>query len=396
MILFITIFLLLLIAYSLLINYYHRGWLRIPEFTLRKVESVGVTSFPVAENDSAIRVSVVVAARNEEQVIDHVLDSILSQEYSGWFEVICIDDHSTDFTLEKISNYASRDRRIRILRLAEGIEGKKKCIEAGIRVSAGSHIVTTDADCRLPPLWLATIAAFFKQHSAKFVAGPVNMIAPSGLAGIFQRLDFITMQGITGASVFMGLHPMCNGANLAYEKSAFIEVDGFAGIDQIPSGDDMLLMHKIASVHPGKIYYLKSKDAIATTTAEPNWQKFLSQRIRWASKATHYKDQTTFYILLLTYLVNMCFLTLAIVLIFDWQWWWIFSLFLLMKILVEFPFVHTVAAFFGQRSIMVYFPFLQPLHIIYVVVSGWLGRFGSYEWKGRLIKNKQRTNVSKQ
>ena len=58
---------------------------------------------------------------------------------------------------------------------------------------------------------------------------------------------------------------MCNGANLAYEKKAFYEVNGFTGIDNIASGDDMLLMHKIYKQYPERVLFLKSTDAIVQT-----------------------------------------------------------------------------------------------------------------------------------
>ena len=90
---------------------------------------------------------------------------------------------------------------------------------------------------------------------------------------------------------------MCNGANLAYERKLFYEVDGFAGIDHIASGDDMLLMHKIAKKYPGKIYYLKSVDAIVSTHPMQSWKQFFNQRIRWASKATHYDDKRIFFVM---------------------------------------------------------------------------------------------------
>src|ERR1700741_4803978 len=111
-------------------------------------------------------------------------------------------------------------------------------------------------------------------------------------------MDFLVLQGITGASVTKKIHSMCNGANLAYEKKIFYEVNGFAGIDHIASGDDMLLMHKIAKIYPGRIGYLKSTEAIVNTQPMATWPDFFNQRIRWASKATHYNDKRIFWVLL--------------------------------------------------------------------------------------------------
>ena len=141
---------------------------------------------------------------------------------------------------------------------------------------------------------------------------------------------------------------------------------------------------------------MKNSEAIVTTHPEPSWKKFIQQRIRWASKAVHYKDKRIIYVLALTYLLNVCYLVLAIAAILKIYWLSFLLLLLLAKVLIEFPFVNAAAIFFRQQKLMKYFPFLEPLHILYVIVSGWLGRFGSYEWKSRVIKNRGRGNLVKQ
>ena len=207
----------------------------------------------------------------------------------------------------------------------------------------------------------------------------------NSLLQIFQTLDFLVLQGITGASVYKNAHSMCNGANLAYEKKAFQEVNGFQGIDNIASGDDMLLMHKIWKQYPDKVHYLKSKEAIVSTQPMKTWKAFFNQRIRWASKAKSYGDKRIIVVLLLVYLLNLSFLVLSVVGFFC-SMYWIFLLGLwLAKTMVEFPFVYSVASFFNKKSLLKYFLFFQPLHIIYTILSGLFGQFGKYEWKGRRV-----------
>jgi Glycosyl transferase family group 2 len=206
------------------------------------------------------------------------------------------------------------------------------------------------------------------------------------LLSIFQALDFITLQGITGAAVYKRFHSMCNGANLAYEKKTFYEVDGFKGIDSIPSGDDMLLMHKIYKKYPGRVFFLKDRRAIVSTLPETRWKGFINQRVRWASKADRYDDKRIFWVLLLVYLVNLLFLGLLVASFWNLWYLWLLLVLLVIKTAVEYPFVRSVAVFFRQQQLMIYFPFLQPLHILYTVVIGWLGKFGSYRWKDRKIK----------
>jgi cellulose synthase/poly-beta-1,6-N-acetylglucosamine synthase-like glycosyltransferase len=338
-----------------------------------------------------VRITVLVPARNEEKNILTCLASLARQSYpKDRYEVIVIDDHSTDNTAKLVTEMAAASSfRLTCLPLADHGISKKAAIEAGIDAANGSLIVTTDADCWSEPDWLRSIAAFYESTDAKFIAAPVRIeSAPAqshSLLFLLQTLDFITLQGITGASVSRRMHSMCNGANLAYEKAAFKAVDGFRGIDKIPSGDDMLLMHKIYRKYPEKVFFLKSRAAIVSTRAERNWKGFLHQRIRWASKANSYDDKRIFWVLLLVYLVNLLFPLLLLASCWN-RWYLLIALLLgIVKTFLEYPFVRIVAAFFGQQRLMVYFPCLQPFHIAYTVIVGWMGQFGSYRWKDRNV-----------
>lgn len=383
--LFLLIFFLLLVAYAILIGYYHNAWNKLPVFVP-----------PVPVRTPVTFISVVIAVRNEEKNIPVLLDSLFQQQYpKELYEVVLVDDHSTDNTWELIAQSKNNNMKLQAIRLQDqpGSEGptksyKKKAIEAGINAAQGVLIVTTDADCRFDPAWLSTLATFYESTQAKFIAAPVKFTGPNNLLTIFQSLDFLTLQGITGASVYKRFHTMCNGANLAYEKSVFLEVNGFENIDHLPTGDDMLLMHKIYKKYPDRILYLKHPSAIVQTDPATTWKAFFHQRIRWASKADSYDDKRIFWALLLVYLVNVGFLVLAIAACFKLTWLFFLVILLLAKILIEFPFVHSVAIFFRQQRLMKYFPFLQPMHILYTIVAGWLGKFGHYEWKGRRIEKK--------
>jgi hypothetical protein len=206
----------------------------------------------------------------------------------------------------------------------------------------------------------------------------------------------MTLQGITGASVHKRIHSMCNGANLAYERTAFYEVGGFKGIDSIASGDDMLLMHKIYKRYPERIMFLKSKEAIVLTAAQKTTADFINQRIRWASKADKYDDKRITTVLVIVYLFNVMLLVLPILSCFYNMQYSILNiqyplvkvwvLLLLLKTSTELFFLFPVAGFFNTRSLLWFFPVMQPFHIIYTVIAGWLGKFGSYLWKERKVK----------
>ena len=169
-------------------------------------------------------------------------------------------------------------------------------------------------------------------------------------------------------------------------KQAYIDVDGYKGIDHLASGDDFLLMHKMQAQFPGRIAYLKAGNAIVRTAPQPDWSGFLQQRIRWASKSGKYDDKKMTAILILVYLFNVSLLVLFIAGLFDQSSMLVAGWVLLAKIIVELLFLVPVARFFGKLKQLAVFPFFQPLHIVYIVLAGLLGFVGVYKWKGRTVK----------
>ena len=363
-----------LAGYGFLIGYYYYHWKKLPVFQ------------PPNEPAHTF-ISVVVAARNEEKTLPHLLQALQQQTYpSELFEVIVVDDFSTDGTRGVVPTLSKP--HIKVLQPAADPlhSSKKKAIEAGVKAAAGGLIVITDADCLPQKEWLSIMAQFYQQKGAAFMAAPVRFTHNGSLLQLFQAVDFLTLQGITGASVAAGFHSMCNGANLAYTKQAFTDVNGFAGIDQIASGDDMLLMHKIKKQYPQKVHYLKHPQAIVTTPPMPTWKQFVMQRRRWASKTAHYDDKAVLLVLLFVYGFNCWFLVLLVAAFFQPLHWITLLVYGVLKTLVEWRFVQSVANFYGEQALMRYFPLLQPLHMLYTISVGFISQLGSYEWKGRRTK----------
>ncbi len=378
----------LFLFYILLILYYWKSWISISDFSPDNDRDT------ISDFKPPVKISVIIPARNEEKNIAACLDSVCNQSYpKNLFEVLVVDDHSTDNTAVIIKNYEAQQVKLISLKdfisCAELNSYKKKAIEIAIQHSTGELIVTTDADCIVPESWLQIIAAFYVQFNPAFIAAPVAINCSNKFIEFFQALDFMMLQGITGASVHKKIHSMCNGANLAYTKKAFEEVGGFSGIDSIASGDDMLLMHKIYKRYPDKVMFLKSKEVIVQTAPVNSIGEFFNQRIRWASKADKYDDKRIFAVLLLVYLVNLLLLVLPVIALFNTAQCSMFSLWiclLLLKTIAELIFLYPVAKFFGKQSMLWMFPLMQPFHIIYTVIAGWLGKFGSYNWKERKVK----------
>ncbi|MFN2438326.1 MAG: glycosyltransferase, partial [Chitinophagaceae bacterium] len=256
------------ILYTSLIFFYWYHWRRIPDFE-------------ASEPDTNYFLSVLVAARNEEDNLPQLLNEILAQSYpKHLFEVIIVDDFSTDNTVKNIQPFLNQSVRVVNPLSDKNSSSKKKAIEAGVMAARGELIIITDADCLPGPGWLQTMSSFYQLKKSVFIAAPVKFTYESSVLQIFQALDFMVLQGITAASVSANFHSMCNGANLAYTKQAFLEVDGFKGIDKISSGDDMLLMYKIWKKHPQNVHYLKNKKAIVSTQPMLTWKDFFMQRRR--------------------------------------------------------------------------------------------------------------------
>jgi cellulose synthase/poly-beta-1,6-N-acetylglucosamine synthase-like glycosyltransferase len=380
MLVFFYITLTLLLAYGGLIDFYRRSWNQIPPFSIGKRP----------QNPSNSKVSIIIAARNEETSIKSCITSLLAQTYpANLVEIIVVNDHSTDKTADIVNSYAKNG--VQLINLEDFITApinsfKKKSIELGISQSMGQWILCTDADCVLPPYWIESMVRQFENEKSVFIAAPVRIVGKRSALSIFQSLDFACLQGITGAVVFKKLHCMCNGANLGYEKKIFGQIGGFSGIDQLASGDDMLLMQKFFDQYPDRISFLKSPEAIVTTEATVSWKAFFSQRIRWASKARGYKDKVLSLNLLSVFALNLMLGIFTIACCWNPIWFFGVLFFLSLKTILEFPFVKTLAEFFGLTDRLKYFFFLQPLHIFYTIIAGLLGNFPGYEWKGRRVR----------
>jgi cellulose synthase/poly-beta-1,6-N-acetylglucosamine synthase-like glycosyltransferase len=362
-----------LFVYAQVLEFYHKHLWKLKQVKI----TAALNHFPM--------VTIVVPARNEAQNIGACLDSIFKQDYPN-YEVIVADDHSTDETAEIVQHTNARLLYMKDYPSNTMVAFKKRAIEAAINISSGEIIVTTDADCEVTPQWLTHLVGVMQQKEAVFVVAPVKMKHNGTYLSIFQSLDFAILQGITAASVSAGFHTMANGANMGYLRTAFEEVKGFDGIDKIASGDDMLLFQKIKALYPGKIAAANSSESIVTTSTEPTLQKFIRQRIRWASKVRFYEDKKMFGVLVLVYLLNV---TMLVLMFMSWMsdaHLLICFLFLFLKTLVEWRFVKAVLQFFGMPELMRWFAVSQPLHIFYTVVSGSFGQFGGYQWKGRRVK----------
>lgn len=363
-------------VYVVLVLYMRAGWMRLP---IIKPSTVVPQT----------KVSVIIAARNEEDNIGRTLDCLMAQDFpKELLEIIVVDDHSTDRTNEIILSYADRGVRLISLEAGDKLNSYKKyAINKAIDSSNGEIIVTTDADCRMGPHWLKTIIHFMEANDLYMVSSPVSYHEEKSYFENLQTLEFLYLIGLGAAGIGNGNPTTCNGANLAYRKAVFYEMGGFKGIDELASGDDELLLHKIAEKYASRIGFCKAREAIVYTDAKENLSAFLSQRRRWASKSTKYKDKRVVALGVCIWLFNLALL--VNILCFCWadpDAERLILLSILMKIVVEFAFLYPVVSFADRKSLLFNLPLISLMHSLYLVYIGILGNVGKYDWKGRSVK----------
>lgn len=253
--------------------------------------------------------SIVIPFRNESENLPDLLKSIATINYpKNLFEILLIDDYSKDNSVKIIETFTSKntDFNISILKNKNTFGSpKKNALKLAIKKSKFDWIITTDADCLVPKNWLQSFNSFIETHHPIFIAAPVKYEAENSFLNSFQQLNFTSLIGSTIGSFGLKKPIFCNGANLCYLKSSFIEVNGFNGNNKIASGDDVFLLEKMTEKYPKKVKYLNSTAVIVTTKPEKTWNNFINQQLRWAGKSGSYTNNFTKFVGILVFLENL-------------------------------------------------------------------------------------------
>jgi len=375
---FAILLLLSALIYSAFIFWCFNGWIKLKPFHSSK-------------KDFITTVSVIIPARNEEENISNCLLDIVNQTYPArLFEIIVADDRSTDGTVAVVNRILKQypDHKIVLLNNNEGHNSlyKKQAITNAVEKATGELIVTTDADCRISPGWLATIVSYYEAEHPSMIAGPVCFSGEKNNFEKLQGIEFMGLIGIGAGSISNDRPVMCNGANLAYTKKAFLEVNGFAEESETASGDDTQLMLKIAKRNFSKVHFLKSYEAIVYTTPMHSLQDLFHQRKRWASKIPSKMGLLTVAIASVAYLLHAgLFIAIFMVPFHHSILPFILSAFLL-KAISEFLLLNSLSLFFRKKNSPLLFLAAQIIYLFYIVVMGAASLFGTYKWKGREIK----------
>ncbi len=337
-----------------------------------------VNTFEYLGLEPRTKFSIVVPFRNEVENLPILLESLSKLNYhSDFFEVILVDDASD--SRFKINDLRFKISLIDTIRVSNS--PKKDAISTAMQVAKNDWIITTDADCVVNENWLLTLDNYIQNHDVSMIAGAVTYKCQNSFLHHFQQLDLSSLQGATIGSFGIGKGFMCNGANFAYTKSFFKELNGFDGNEGIASGDDVFLLQKAMTQFPEKVHYLKSKNSIVITKPLNDWKSLFHQRVRWASKTGSYQSKFGIGLGLLVFGGNLGFLSAIYFLLFGSDNVYELIFLLLAKGIVDFVLIYKTNKFLKNKTN--YFLLSSLLYPFFSVSVALYSLFGKYEWKGR-------------
>ncbi len=360
--LYISIFICLL--YLILVAAFTIGWKRMPLFEPNENELI------------QSNVTVVVACKNEEEYLPRLLSCLSSQSYLN-FELVLVNDHSADNTGLIMENAKSIFRDIQLIN-AVGF-GKKNALKEGILNSRNDLIITTDADCSPVPNWIETIVCFSTNFPTDLIICPVRLSENGTFFSRLQALEFTSLVASGAGAAGAGMPIMCNGANLAFTKKAWLESQNELHAED-QSGDDVFLLQSIQK-RGGVVRFLKSESAFVVTEPSASVPSFFKQRRRWASKAPSYTNWPIILTSCLVLIISILEVLLVVSSIFNIKYLlFLFPVFSF-KCFVDTFFIIIVSRFFDLRQVILYsflLSLLYPFYISFVGVSALM--FKSRHW----------------
>jgi len=346
------LFLIILIPYIYLLVRIYSGLLKIKSYHPGK--------------NPEIFVSLIVSCRDEEKNLPSLMSDISGQTYSSdLFELIIIDDNSSDTTFKVASGF-NKIKNLKVFR-NEGT-GKKTAIKAGVKASAGTLVITADADCRMGKDWLKAIVSFHHENDTEMIICPVKLDSGRGFFHRFQELEFLSLQGITAGTASVGDPVMCNGANLAFLKKTYLKYS-YNMHDELVSGDDVFLLHSIKRESGNRIKWLETGAVMVITCASETIHSFIRQRARWISKTGSYSDRSTKILAIVTFVTILVQLLLLVFGLFCPGLLWVFAVFFALKSIPDILILSNTTGRYGEKSLMKWFAISQLVYPVYVIAT---------------------------
>ena len=333
----------------------------------------------ISSSDSLPKVSVVIAARNEEGNIAKVIDDLIRQEYPlDKLEVIIVNDRSEDKTSE-ILKKADADyafiKHVSIKEKSSDMTPKKFALTTGIKFSDGEIILLTDADCRLGKLWVSSMVYSIVNKNAIVIGfSEIDDSLNPSLLFKLQRLDFFSILLANAGAAGWGYFWSGTGQNLGFFKEDFISINGFNPVKDKISGDDMYLVQSISKIKSG--FLSIDPNSFTKTLPAPTVKDFINQRTRWSSNSkVNYKTSPLFF----TFLLIMFGLNLWLLATFIFGPFkaWLFAIKFCLDGLVIFLGSHL----FDRRTDFLTYIIWSIIQPVYIPTIAFLGLRGKFSWK---------------
>ena len=348
-----------------------------------------IKTFTSNDSNPKTTFSIIIPFRNEAEHLPQLLASLSKLNYpKALFELLFIDDASEDYSAQLLTKWRMENGLFQTtvldnLRLSSS--PKKDAISRAIPIIANQWIITTDADCIVNENWLRTLDNYIQQNQVSMLVGSVTYHENKSFLHRFQQLDLMSLQGVTIGSFGINKSFMCNGANFAYTKELFDQLNGFKGNERIASGDDVFLLQKAMVTHASEIHYLKSDANIVRTMPLNNWKSLFHQRVRWASKTTSYKNDYAEALAMSVFFGNLSVLVTAILSVLQILPWMHLLILFGCKFSVDLVLLFQTHRFLNKGK--VHFPLMSGiLYPFFSTTVALYSLLGNYQWKGRTFR----------
>lgn len=337
----------------------------------------------VAEANIEPPVSIIVAARNEQENIGNCLDSLLCLDYPvGKLEIIIVDDGSTDDTADRVRGYIPSHPHISLVMAGipqDHLHGKANALAQGVDHSKGEILAFTDADCTVPTGWVKGLLKHYKTHQTGVVAGFTLLSGKSMFAKV-QAIDWLCLFTLASGILKMGFPITAVGNNLSVRKSAYQRVGGF---HRIPFSvtEDQALFQAITSSGEYVAEFPLNPDAVVESRPCTTVGDLFKQKQRWflGGREMDWKRLGAFGI---AYALHV-FLLLGLM---SGSWSALTGA-LLMKTTADLILLLPTISAFRKWNLLWAFPLFEIYYICYVVAFPPLvAAGGTVEWKGRTLK----------
>ncbi len=329
------------------------------------------------------KLSVIIAARNEEDNIESLLQALISQNYSNEsYEVVIANDRSTDTTatiLEEYSiKYPELVRYVTVESQKPNLIGKKNALTEAIAISKHDILVFTDADCTPDSEWLSEMNKAFT-GDVDFVGGYSPLILDNKFNQNIKNLERAFFFGISAGSFGLNLPLTVTGRNMAYRKSLFEKVNGYSGIGTIRSGDDDLMMFKLAP-YIRNYSYLLGEEGIVPSKDRSAINDQVNLETRRYSKLRYHPRylQVTSGLVFLFFILLLIDTILFALGVMDFDVW--FRI-IIIKSIGELLFITNYLKLIGRTGLIKTYPILGIYYVIHFLWFGLKGTFGNYKWK---------------